>query len=144
MEDWFQEFENQAAISEPGVLELRLSVLVDEARLQWRTQSNAEFADLKQAQARKLADEFEKGGLTIGPDSLPLWSAAYKPGNYRSWWSFKYDICRPARPALNQACCGCRSAWTVSVPHDGRPMARASGPLRLDLRPPQNDAGNYS
>jgi hypothetical protein len=83
---WFREFDRREPVSEPGALELRLAVGAEEARLQWRSDANAGFAELKRAQARRVAEQFEKGALAIAPDSLPLWSAAYRPWRYESWW----------------------------------------------------------
>src|SRR6266542_5708758 len=138
---WFREFQARAPVSDAGVLELRLAVFEDEARLQWRTVPAAEFADLKQAQAKKLAEQFESGALTIAPDSLPLWSATFKPWHYESWWSFKYADAT-ARPALNRLL-RLPLAPDRVVTADGQPLARACEPLRLDLHPPQNGHGCY-
>ncbi len=139
--DWFREFDGYAPVSEPGLLELRLAVFENEARLQWRTEASAEFAELKQAQAKKFSEQFDQGALVIAPESLPLWSATYKPWNYESWWSFKYANAT-ARPALNRLLRMPLAPDRV-VTGDGQPLARASQPLRLNLRPPQNGDGNY-
>jgi hypothetical protein len=58
--------------------ELRLTVGAEEARLQWRSEANAGFAELERVQAGNIAGQFEKGTLAIAPNSLPLWSAAYR------------------------------------------------------------------
>jgi hypothetical protein len=139
--DWFSEFDGHAPVSEPGVLELRLAVCAEEARLQWRVDPNADFAELKQAQAKKFAGQFDEGALAIAPDSLPLWSATYKPWLYESWWSFKYTNIT-ARPALNRLLRMPLAPGRV-VAADGQPLARAAEPLRLNLHPPQNGDGNY-
>ena len=140
-EDWFRNFEGHAPAADTGTLELRLALHPDEARLQWRTQPGAEFADFKQAQAKRFAEQFQQGTLNLAPDSLPLWSALYKPWPYESWWSLKYSNAT-ARPALNRL-------LRLSLPPDrivtgdGQPFARATEPLRLQLRPPENGDGNY-
>ena len=138
---WFRQLDGQAPVSEPGVLELRLAVFTDEARLQWRTDARAEFAELKQAQAKKLAGQFEQGTLTIEAHSLPLWSATYKPWHYESWWSFKYSNAA-ARPALNRLLRMSLAPDRV-VGADGSLLPRLPKPLRLDLRAPQNGGGDY-
>lgn len=138
---WFQDFDAAAPVSEPGVLELRLVVATEEARLQWRTQVDTAFADLKQAQAKRLAEQFGQGALSISPESLPLWSATYKPWHYESWWSFKYANAT-ARPALNRLLRMPLAPDRV-VTADGQPLARAAETLWLDLRPPQNGNGDY-
>ncbi|HEV8541101.1 MAG TPA: SNF2-related protein, partial [Verrucomicrobiae bacterium] len=139
--DWFRDFDEKAPVSDPGLLELRLVVAPGEARLQWRTAPAAQFAELKQTQAKKLAEQVDQGALAIAPDSLPLWSATYKPWHYESWWSFKYSNAT-ARPALNRLLRMPLSPDRV-VAADGQPLARAAEPLRLELRPPNNGEGNY-
>ncbi len=132
--NWFHQFDVRAPKSEPGVLDLRLAVFADEARLQWRTEGGAAFADLKQAQAKKFAGEFDQGLLNIAPESLPLWSATYKPWHYESWWSFKYANAA-ARPALNRLLRMPLAPDRV-VTAEGQPLTQATEPLRLNLRPP--------
>lgn len=144
IEHWkkrFREFDGIAPESEPGVLDLRLAVFANEARLQWRTAASADFAELKQSPAKKLAEQFDKGALVIAPESLPLWSAAYKPWTYESWWSFKYTNAT-ARPALNRLLRLPLNPDRV-VTANGLPLARPAEPLRLNLRPPENGDRNY-
>ena len=140
-QDWFKRFEGYAPVSEPGVLELRLAVFAQEARLQWRTSVNAEFGEFKQGLAKKLAEQVDRGELAVAPDSLPLWSATYKPWHYDNWWTFKYDHAT-ARPGLNRLLRMLLPPERV-VTADGQPLERAAEPLRLELHPPQNGAGNY-
>ena len=139
--NWFREFDGRAPVSESGALELRLAVGVEEARLQWRSDANAGFAELKQGQARRLAEQFEKGALAIAPDSLPLWSAAYRPWHYESWWLFRYAN-PTARPGLNRLLRMPLAPDRV-VTGDGQPLVRVAEPLRLNLRSPENGAGSY-
>ena len=94
IEQWnnrFRQFDNRAPVSATGALELRLTVGAQEARLQWRSEANAGFAELERVQAGNIAEQFEKGMLAIAPNSLPLWSAAYRPWRSESWWFFRYD-----------------------------------------------------
>src|SRR5487761_197765 len=138
---WFREFDGRAPISESGALELRLAVGAEEARLQWRSHANAGFAEFKAAQARRIAEQFEKGALAIAPDSLPLWSAAYRPWRYESWWLFRYANAA-ARPGLNRLLRMPLAPDRV-VTGDGQPLARIAEPLRLNLRSPKNGDGSY-
>jgi len=140
--DWFRNFEEQAPASDTGALELRLAVLPAEARLQWRTDPNAGFVELKQAQAKKFTEQFDRGALSLAPESLPLWSAVFKPWSYESWWSFKYENAT-ARPALNRLLRMPLGPDRV-VTADGQPVERLAGPLRLQLRPPENGGANYA
>jgi hypothetical protein len=139
--DWFRNFDEPAPVSDAGTLELRLAVLPTEARLQWRTDPNAGFAELKQGQAKKFTEQFERGALHIATDSLPLWSAVFKPWSYESWWSFKYENAT-ARPALNRLL---RLPLPPDrlVTADGQPLPRAAEPLRLKLGVPENRDENY-
>src|SRR6267154_468729 len=121
--------------------ELRLAVGAEEARLQWRSDANAGFAELKQAQARRIAEQFEKGALAIAPNSLPLWGAAYRPWRYESWWLFRYANAT-ARPGLNRLLRMPLAPDRV-VTDDGQPLARVAEPLRLNLRLPKNGDGSY-
>jgi hypothetical protein len=139
--NWFREFDGRASVSESGALELRLAIGAEEARLQWRRDANAGFTELKEAQARRIAEQFEKGALTIAPDSLPLWSAAYRPWGHESWWLFRYASAA-ARPGLNRLLRMPLAPDRV-VTGDGQPLARVAQPLRLNLRPPENGDGSY-
>ena len=137
---WFHKFDGRVpSASDP--LELRCVVLADGARLEWRTGPDAEFVEFKQAHASKFGERFERGELNFTPESLPLWSAAFKPWNYESWWSFKFsDV--TARPVLNRLLRLPLPAGRVVIA-DGQPLARVAEPLRLHLRPPEKDGGNY-
>lgn len=139
--NWFRNFDEHALVSDPGLLELRLVVFPEEARLQWRMGSDAPFAELKQGQARKLSEQFDRGVLALAPESLPLWSATYKPWQYETWWSFKYAH-SASHPALSRLLRMALAPDRV-VTADGQPLERVAEPLRLNLRPPQNGAGNY-
>src|SRR6266446_4883327 len=139
--NWFREFDGRAPVSESGALELRLAVGAEEARLQWRSDANAGFAELKQAQARRIAEQFEKGALAIAPNSLPLWGAAYRPWRSESWWLFRYANAT-ARPGLNRLLRMPLAPDRV-VTDDGEPLARVAEPLRLNLRLPKNGDGSY-
>jgi hypothetical protein len=139
--DWFRNFDEPAPVSDAGTLELRLVVLPAEARLQWRTGPGAEFVELKQAQAKKFTEQFERGALNLAAESLPLWSAVFKPWHYESWWSFKYENAT-GRPALNRLLRLPLPPDRV-VTADGLPLARATEPLRLQLRPPENGGAHY-
>src|SRR5260370_22245788 len=139
--NWFREFAGRAPVSESGALELRLAVGPEEARLQWRCDANAGFAELKKAQARRIAEQFEKGALAIAPNSLPLWSAAYRPWAYESWWLFRYATAT-ARTGLNRLLRMPLRPDRV-VTDDGQPLARVAEPLHLNLRSPENGDGSY-
>ncbi|MGH8023706.1 MAG: DEAD/DEAH box helicase, partial [Limisphaerales bacterium] len=125
----------------PEVLELRLAIFKNEARLQWRTNPELPFADLKQQQARKFGDDIHEGSLTPTPDSMPLWFAVYRPWNYNNWWTYRYAEA-PARQTLSRL-------LRIPLPPDlvvaanGEPLARAAQPLRLELRAPENGDDHY-
>src|SRR5580704_105007 len=137
----FRQFDNRAPVSGTGALELRLTVGAEEARLQWRSEANAEFAELERVRAGNIAEQFEKGALDIAPNSLPLWSAAYRPWRSESWWFFRYGNAA-ARPGLN---CLLRMPLAPDrvVTSDGQPLPRVAQPLRLNLRAPENGDGDY-
>ncbi len=120
---------------------MRLTVGAEEARLQWRSEANAGFTELERVQAGNIAEQFEKGTLAIAPNSLPLWSAAYRPWRSESWWFFQYDNAT-ARPGLN---CLLRMPLAPDrvVTSDGQPLRRVAQPLRLNLRAPENIDGDY-
>jgi hypothetical protein len=144
IEQWnnrFRQFENHAPVSGTDVLELRLTIGVEEARLQWRSEANAGFAELERVRAGNIAEQCEKGTLAIAPNSLPLWSAAYRPWRSESWWFFRYDNAA-ARPGLN---CLLRMPLAPDrvVTSDSQPLRRVAQPLRFDLRAPENVDGDY-
>lgn len=144
IEEWntrFTAFDPTSPKSEPRTLELRLAVLQDEARLQWRHDPGAPFAELKQAQARKFGDDLERGELVLEADSLALWSASYKPWSYQTWWSFRYRDAT-ARPALNRLLRLPLPSGRI-VTAEGQPLPRHAEPLQLKLRTPENADGDY-
>ncbi len=139
-QDWFVTHEPSVAPT-ADTLDLRLAFLDEEARLQWRTQPNGPFADLKQAQAKRFGENVERGTLTIAPDALPLWSALYKPWSYESWWSIRYNS-EASRLPLNRLI---RLALPPErfVNGHGEPLARPAEPLRLQLNPPAQNGEDY-
>src|SRR5256884_2235771 len=136
--NWFQRFESSPPDPEPGILQLRLAVCAEEARLQWRSEPTAPFADLKPAQAGKWADLFRQGALAVEPDSFPLWSAVCGTWSYdNAWWLLRYAN-GTALLILNRLLRMPLAPDRV-VTADGRPLARPAEPLRIDLRPPKED-----
>ena len=139
--NWFRSFDGHAVGADSGTLELRLVLHPTEARLQWRTQADAQFADFKQAHAKRFAEQFEHGTLNLTPGSLPLWSALFKPWHYENWWSLAYSS-PTAHPALNRLLrLPLPPESIVSAP--GQPLVRATGPLQLQLQPPAHGNGDY-
>ena len=144
IEHWknrFRELDGRAQVANAGLLDLRLAIFPAEARLQWRIGPEAEFTDLKPAQAKKFSNQFSKGALTLTPDSLPLWSASDKPWTDENWWSFNYDD-PTARLALNRLL-RMQLAPDRVVTAEGQPLPRAVEPLRLNLISPQANNGDY-
>ncbi len=138
---WFGAFNGPAARPETTPLDLRLQVLREEARLEWRAGPEAKFVELKPGQARQFATQYEQGGLRLTPESLPLWSAVFKPWGHESWWSFKYD--QPTdRPILNRVLRLPLAADRLVLP-DGQPLPRGREPLRLQLEPATVVDGDY-
>jgi superfamily II DNA or RNA helicase len=140
---WQAWFEVNAPSVPPATetLDLRLAFLADEARLQWRTQPDAPFADLKQAQAKRFAESIEHGTLTLARDALAFWGALYKPWGYESWWIIHYNS-ESSRLPLNRL-------LRLALPPDrfvnsnGEPLARPDEPLRLQLHPPNVGGDDY-
>jgi hypothetical protein len=127
---WFETNETSVPPA-ADTLDLRLAFLAEEARLQWRTQPDAPFADLKQAQAKRFGENIERGTMTIAPEAMPLWGALYKPWSYESWWSIRYSSeasCLPLNRLLRLPLPPERF-----VNADGEPLARPAEPLRLQL-----------
>ena len=127
--DWFRCFaENaQPAAAVTDTLDLRLMLGRQEARLQWRTQPDAPFADLKQAQAKRFSEHFEHGRIALAPEALPIWSALHKPWHYESWWTLRYDFDN-ARASLNRVLRLPLPPNRV-VNEDGQPLVRVAEPL---------------
>jgi superfamily II DNA or RNA helicase len=140
---WHAWFESNETTVPPtaDTLDLRLAFLAEEARLQWRTQSDAPFADLKQAQAKRFGENIERGTLTITPEATPLWGVLYKPWSYESWWSIRYSS--------DASCLPLNRLLRLSLPPDrfvnasGEPLARPAEPLRLQLIPPPKGGDDY-
>ena len=122
-------------------LDLRLAFLAEEARLQWRTQPDAPFADLKQAQAKRFSESVERGTLTLAPGAMLLWGALHKPWSYESWWSLRYNS--------DASCLPLNRVLRLPLPPErfvnanGEPLARPAEPLRLQLIPPPEGGEDY-
>jgi hypothetical protein len=140
---WQAWFENNEAGVLPAAetLDLRLAFRAEEARLQWRTQPDAPFADLKQAQAKRFSENVERGTLTLAPGAMLLWGALHKPWGYESWWTLRYNSDASSLP-LNRL-------LRLPLPPDrfvnanGEPLARPAEPLRLQLIPPPEGGEDY-
>ena len=140
---WHAWFEGNEPTVPPtsDTLDLRLAFLAEEARLQWRTQPDAPFSDLKQAQAKRFGENIEHGTLTIARDAAALWGVLYKPWSYESWWSIRYSS-EASRLPLNRL-------MRLSLPPErfvnanGEPLARPDEPLRLQLIPPPKGGEDY-
>ena len=137
---WFESNET-SVLPAAETLDLRLAFLAEEARLQWRTQPDAPFADLKQAQAKRFGENIERGTLTLTPDAMLLWGALHKPWSYESWWSIRYSSeasCLPLNRLLRLPLPPERF-----VNANGEPLARPAEPLRLQLIPPAEGGEDY-
>jgi hypothetical protein len=139
--EWFHGFAGAAPPMAGPNLELRLVVVPEEARLTWRTSPEVDFAGFKQTLATKFGGQFDRGELTLSPESLPLWSALYKPWAYENWWSFKYANVA-ARPALNRLFRMPLAAGRI-VTQDGQSLVRFAEPLRLHLETSAEPGGDY-
>jgi superfamily II DNA or RNA helicase len=140
--NWFSEFQVKAdADRAVGSMELRLMISSDQARLQWRQDKSLPYCDFKQTHAKQFADQFDRGELILSEESIPLWSATYKPWHYNSWWSFKFSD-STARPALKRLLRLNLPAERL-VGEDGQPILRHSEKLRLQLRPPEDEKDDY-
>ena len=137
---WFETDQTMAPPAEETV-DLRLVFYAGEARLQWRTQADAPFTDLKQAQAKRFGENIERGALTLTPEAMPLWAALYKPWSYDNWWSIRYNS-DASRLPLNRLV---RLALPPErlVNANGVPLARPAEPLRLQLKAPLEGDGDY-
>jgi hypothetical protein len=137
---WFET--NETSVPPAGdTLDLRLAFLAEEARLQWRTQPDTPFADLKQAQAKRFSESVEHGTLTLTPDAMLFWGALHKPWGYESWWTIRYSSeasCLPLNRLLRLPLPPERF-----VNANGEPLARPAEPLRLQLHPPPEGGDDY-
>ena len=138
---WFGDFDGQVPVSQPSTLELRLVVLPEEARLQWRRDAQSEYSEFKPELAKSLAQQFEHGTLTLDSQSLLLWAATYKPWDFEKWWLFKYSNATN-RPALNRLLRMPLSPAQM-VAGNGQPLPKFAEPLRLILCAPKEDNGDY-
>ncbi len=139
-QDWFESNE-PSLLPAAETLDLRLAFAAEEARLQWRTQPDAPFADLKQAQAKRFSESVEHGTLSLAPGAMPLWGALHKPWGYESWWTLRYSSeasCLPLNRVLRLPLPPERF-----VNANGEPLARPAEPLRLQLIPPPKGGEDY-
>ena len=145
IQEWnarFQQFEAHPQLSEPGALELRLTLGAERAYLEGRSQPEEAFSELKPGQAHAMATQFEQGILVIPSDSLALWSTAYYgtsvPGG---WWSFPYTD--PIAQSKLSHLLRMPLAPDRVVTRDGQPLQRMAEPLRLVLRSPVKGEDSY-
>ena len=144
IQEWnarFQRFEPRSQVSEPGALELRLTLGAERAYLEGRSQPDEAFMELKPGQANAIAAQFEQGTLVIASDSLALWSAVYRPWLAGVWWSFPYTD-PLAQPQLSRLLRMPLAPDRV-VTRDGQPLQRMAESLRLILRSPGEGEDNY-
>lgn len=127
--------------ADQGALELRLLILPQQARLQWRSHPSAPFADLKNSQAKDFADQYQQGALVIDGPSHTLWTGAFKPWSYDHWWTFDYQQASD-RQYLNRILRMPLPPEQV-VDSGGLPLQREPQPLRLDLEAPAQPDGDY-
>lgn len=103
---------------------MRLAVCVEKAKLEWRSEPAAPFANLKLAPAAKWADLFRPSALVVEPDSFPLWNAVWRTWSYDNWWLFHYAN-GTALPILNRL---------LRLPLAPDRVVTANGrPLRVDF-----------
>ena len=137
---WFESHETSApSIAE--TLDLRLAFFPTEVRLQWRTQPDAPFADLKQAQAKRFGESVEHGTLSLTPEAMLFWGALYKPWSYESWWSIRYSSEASCLPLNRLVRLPLPPERFVNA--DGQPLARPAEPLSLQLHPPIKGGEDY-
>ncbi len=135
----------QARAHPPGassdLTDFRLMIFPEEARVQWKIQSEPEFKDLKQTQLRRFAEQYERGSFAVVSEALPLWSALYKPWDYYTMTNLSFAVPETARqlgrvlrlPGLAERI----------VTTEGAPLARPTEPLRYALRPAQSAEDDY-
>ena len=144
IEQWklrFQTLEGAPPPSPASRLELRLAIFPEEARLQWRLDAKGDFADFKPSHAKTFGSRFDAGSLSLAPDSLSLWSLAYKPWSYEKWWSFTYSYVT-TKPTLAKLLRAPLEAGSL-VTRDGQPFPRIELLLRLSLDEPAVAGGDY-
>jgi len=140
--DWFRRLPVSAPPpAEMGVLELRLAIFPDEARLQWRTDPNADFAEFKRTQAKRFGSLFDEQKLPLIHNSLILWSLCHDNWQYGNWWSLRYNN-SDAKTTLNRLL-RTELAPELIVSPDGKPYPRHDLPLRLELTLHRAKEGHY-
>ena len=140
-QQWFGAYSGPAAAPEGTLVDLRLMVLREDARLEWRAGPEGKFGELKPGQAKQFATQYEQGGLRLTPESLALWSAMFKPWHHESWWSIHYEYAT-SRPVLNRVLRMPLAADRLVTP-DGQPLLRVTEPLQLRLEAASETGGDY-
>ena len=128
------------AAPEP-VLDLQLVLDSTRLRVRWRQSADGPYAELKQAQARRFMEGFENGSLRLTPESEVIWAAIYKPYDAHVWQNLNLDLPSTAK-VLNRVLRLPQLADRVVNAH-GLPLLRSPEPLRLELTPAADEAGDY-
>ena len=126
---------------EPDLVDLRLKILPREARLQWKTQSELEFKDLKQTHLQHLCEDQQRGTLSVIPEALPLWLAIYRPYDFFAACNLEYNRAETAQ-ALGRM---------LRLPHiadrlvtrEDLPLAQPAEPLRYQLHAAGDESEDY-
>ena len=122
-------------------LDCRLAVLPEGAQMQCQDGEGEDFKALSQAQARRLAEQYEHGVLDLTPEAALFWAILYRPWDTGAWWMLRYGLA-DAKRLLSRIL---RQPMLQSrvVTAEGTALARPAERLRLDLKSAQDENDDY-
>lgn len=132
---------SQASAPETDPVDLRLMILPQEARLQWKNGSEAEFKDLKQSHLNRLSDDYQAGKLAVAPEALSLWLAFYQPYDFHTACHLEYD--RPEAAKILGRILRQTGLVEHIVTPDGEPLPRPAEPLKYHLEAAPDESSDY-
>ena len=144
IELWRANFAKDSLADEPEseVTDFRLMILPSEARVQWKTQSEHKFKDLKQSHLRDFSAAYQEGALVVAPDAAPLWLAIHNPYDFHTPCHFAFD--RPETARMLRRVLPFSSLTERIVTAEGAPLERPADGLRYQLHPAQDESEDYS
>jgi hypothetical protein len=124
-----------------GEIDLRVVITRQEVRLQWRRSSLTDFEPLKQNHSRQLMSDYGHGTVQMTPEAELIWQFFSKFLNYRLKIDWSYMDAESTQ--MLSRLLRTRLLDSRTVADDGRPLERASEPLRWELLAATGEQDDY-
>ncbi len=143
IQHWQARLDQQQAAEklEPELLDFRLVLFPERARVQWKSAAQASFTDLKQSQLSRFTASYQSGALSVLPEAAPLWLAFYNPYDAHTACHFDYD--RPDTAKMLSRVLRLPDLAERILTPEGLPLSRPAEALRYELQPARDESEDY-